>query len=50
MNAVLRQFAQMKCKHPDAVLLFRAGDFYEMFKEDAVYASETLGLNLVYRP
>lgn len=50
INAVLRQFAQMKCKHPDAVLLFRAGDFYEMFKEDAVYASETLGLNLVYRP
>lgn len=41
-----RQYREMKKKHPDAVLLFRVGDFYELFGEDAVYASKTLGLTL----
>ena len=36
----VRQFNELKKKHPDAVLLFRKGDFYEMYKEDALKASE----------
>lgn len=39
----------MKEKHPDAVLLFRVGDFYETFREDAVVASEILGITLTRR-
>ena len=39
----------MKKKHPDAVLLFRVGDFYEIFGEDAVKASEILGITLTRR-
>ncbi len=40
----------MKKKHPDAILLFRVGDFYETYNEDAVVASETLGIVLTNRP
>lgn len=36
----------MKSKHPDAILLFRVGDFYEVFKDDAIIASEILGITL----
>lgn len=43
------QYRQMKAKHPDAVLLFRVGDFYETFCEDAITASEVLGITLTRR-
>lgn len=46
---LMRQYEEMKKKHPDAILLFRIGDFYETFKEDAVIASEILGITLVRR-
>lgn len=39
----------MKQKYPDAILLFRVGDFYETFREDAVTASEVLGIDLTSR-
>ncbi len=41
---VLKQFDEMKAKHPDAILLFRVGDFYETYKQDAVKASQILGI------
>lgn len=44
-----KQYEEMKVKHPDAILLFRVGDFYECFKEDAVKASELLGITLTRR-
>lgn len=46
---LMRQYDEMKKKHPDAVLLFRVGDFYELFREDAVTASEILGITLTRR-
>lgn len=46
---LMTQYAEMKKKHPDAVLLFRVGDFYETFSEDAVTASEILGITLTRR-
>ena len=46
---LMKQYAEMKAKHPDAVLLFRVGDFYETFSEDAVIASEILGITLTRR-
>lgn len=49
MPPLLLQFSEMKKKHPDAVLLFRVGDFYELFKEDALAASVALGLTVTYR-
>lgn len=39
----------MKMKHPDAILMFRVGDFYEMFLDDAILASEITGLTLTSR-
>lgn len=45
----MAQYAAMKRKHPDAVLLFRVGDFYETFAEDAITASEILGITLTRR-
>mgnify|MGYP002226550420 CR=1 FL=1 len=42
----VRQFNELKKKHPDAVLLFRKGDFYEMYKEDALKASVILALKV----
>lgn len=39
----------MKQKHPDAILLFRVGDFYETFREDAVAAPDILGITLTRR-
>ncbi|MBI5917224.1 MAG: DNA mismatch repair protein MutS [Bacteroidetes bacterium] len=45
----MQQYFQMKAKHPDAILLFRVGDFYETFSEDAVKASKALGIVLTSR-
>ena len=45
----MKQYVEMKKKHPDAVLLFRVGDFYETFSEDAVEASKILGITLTRR-
>lgn len=45
----MRQYYSIKSKHPDAVLLFRVGDFYETFGEDAIRASEILGITLTRR-
>ncbi|CAN5726219.1 DNA mismatch repair protein MutS [soil metagenome] len=45
----MRQFLEIKERHPDAILLFRCGDFYEMFFEDAVVASRALDLTLTSR-
>lgn len=46
---MMRQFYSLKEKHPDAVLLFRCGDFYETYAQDAVQASEILGITLTRR-
>ena len=46
---LMKQYFEIKKKHPDAVLLFRVGDFYETFLEDAVTASEILGITLTRR-
>ncbi len=46
---LMKQYFAMKQKHPDAVLLFRVGDFYETFCEDAVTASDILGITLTRR-
>lgn len=48
-SPLLQQYNEMKAKHPDAILLFRVGDFYETFKEDAVRASEILGITMTRR-
>ena len=45
----MRQFHEIKERHGDAILLFRCGDFYEMFFEDAVVASKALDLTLTSR-
>ncbi|MGN0213988.1 MAG: DNA mismatch repair protein MutS [Muribaculaceae bacterium] len=45
----MKQYLEMKRKHPDAVLLFRVGDFYETFCDDAITSSEILGLTLTRR-
>lgn len=45
----MKQYAGIKAKHPDAMLLFRVGDFYETFGEDAIKASEILGITLTRR-
>ncbi|MCH5223000.1 MAG: DNA mismatch repair protein MutS [Muribaculaceae bacterium] len=46
---LMLQYLEMKKKHPDAILLFRVGDFYETFSEDAIAASEILGITLTRR-
>lgn len=46
---LMRQYYSIKAKHPDAILLFRVGDFYETFSEDAIKASEVLGITLTHR-
>ena len=43
---IIKQYNDLKQKHPDALLLFRCGDFYETYKEDAVKASNILGITL----
>ena len=49
METILNQYQAMKQKHPDAILLFRVGDFYECYEENAVYASDVLGIVLTLR-
>ncbi|MCU6769495.1 DNA mismatch repair protein MutS [Barnesiella propionica] len=46
---LMKQYFEMKGKHPDAVLLFRVGDFYETYSEDAVISAEILGITLTRR-
>ncbi|MDE6383534.1 MAG: DNA mismatch repair protein MutS [Paramuribaculum sp.] len=46
---LMKQYFEMKQKHPDAVMLFRVGDFYETFCDDAITASEILGITLTRR-
>ena len=48
-SGVLQQYAQMKAKHPDAISLFRVGDFYELYREDAQKAKDILNLNVAKR-
>jgi DNA mismatch repair protein MutS len=43
---MLKQFYELKANHPDAILLFRTGDFYEAYQEDAEQASKILGITL----
>lgn len=45
----MKQFLDLKAKHPDAVMLFRCGDFYETYSTDAIVASEILGITLTKR-
>ena len=46
---MMKQFVEIKKEHPDAILLFRVGDFYETFSDDAITASEILGITLTRR-
>lgn len=46
---LMKQYFEIKSKHPDAILLFRVGDFYETFSDDAVIAAEILGITLTRR-
>ena len=46
---MMKQFNEIKAQHPDAILLFRCGDFYETFSEDAIKASQILGITLTRR-
>lgn len=46
---MMKQYFEIKAKHPDAILLFRVGDFYETFSEDAIAAAEILGITLTRR-
>jgi DNA mismatch repair protein MutS len=49
LTPMMKQFLDLKAKHPDAVLLFRCGDFYETYSKDAVIAAEILGIALTRR-
>lgn len=46
VRSLLEQFQELKVNHPDALLLFRSGDFYEAYMEDAVTAANLLGITL----
>ena len=46
---LMKQYLEMKRRHPDAILLFRVGDFYETFSDDAIDASRILGITLTRR-
>lgn len=46
---MMKQFLDLKAKHPDAVMLFRCGDFYETYSTDAIIAAEILGITLTKR-
>ncbi len=45
----MKQYNQIKARHPQALLLFRVGDFYETFGEDAIIAAQVLGIVLTNR-
>ena len=49
LTPMMKQFYDLKAKHPDALLLFRCGDFYETYSSDAVEASQILGITLTRR-
>ncbi len=49
LTPMMKQFFEMKAKHPDALMLFRCGDFYETYCEDAIEASKILGITLTHR-
>ena len=49
MTPMMKQFFSMKAKHPDALLLFRCGDFYETYHDDAIDAAKVLGITLTKR-
>ena len=49
LTPMMKQFLDLKAKHPDALMLFRCGDFYETYSTDAVVASEILGITLTKR-
>ena len=49
MTPMMKQFYDLKAKHPDAIMLFRCGDFYETYCADAILASEILGITLTKR-
>lgn len=46
---IQKQYNELKAKHPNALLLFRCGDFYECYNEDAVTCSKVLGITLTVR-
>ncbi len=48
-SPMLQQYRQVKAEHQNAILMFRLGDFYEMFYDDAVVASKALSLTLTAR-
>ena len=47
LTPMMKQFFDLKAKHPDAVMLFRCGDFYETYCEDAITAAKILGITLL---
>ena len=49
LTPMMAQFYDLKKKHPDAIMLFRCGDFYETYSEDAVTAAQVLGITLTHR-
>ncbi|MBO5548726.1 MAG: DNA mismatch repair protein MutS [Prevotella sp.] len=49
LTPMMKQFFDLKAKHPEALLLFRCGDFYETYCEDAIIASQILGITLTHR-
>lgn len=49
LTPMMKQYFDLKAKHPDAVMLFRCGDFYETYSEDAITAAEILGITLTKR-
>ncbi len=49
LTPMMQQFHDLKAKHPDAILLFRCGDFYETYCNDAIEAAQILGITLTYR-
>ena len=49
LTPMMKQFLELKAKHPDAVMLFRCGDFYETYSTDAIVAAEILGITLTKR-
>ena len=49
LTPMMKQFLDLKAKHPDAVMLFRCGDFYEKYSTDAIVAAEILGITLTKR-
>ena len=49
LTPIMKQFQEFKEKYPDAMLLFRRGDFYETYQEDAITAAKVLGITLTYR-